>query len=121
VVKVDFFEYGCVYLRFVKNKSKSKGLLNLAGDGFIVAELYIDGEKKIIEEPIGEEGCFSMFKEKDSGLFGELVTFVERNFCLRVLSEFLSRLGREGWEVIEYKTNNDPAFGQALLKRKVNK
>ncbi|MEP7136136.1 MAG: hypothetical protein ABI904_14505 [Chloroflexota bacterium] len=35
------------------------------------------------------------------------------------MGPYLAKLGKEGWEVIEYKFRTDsPVFGQALLKRK---
>lgn len=34
---------------------------------------------------------------------------------------YLNNLGKEGWEVVEYKASEVDNFGQALLKRKVQK
>ena len=45
-------------------------------------------------------------------------------YCLKksplfYIQPILAELGKEGWEVIEYKSDEFRCFGEALLKRKV--
>lgn len=116
-----YFEYGCVYLEFVKNEAKSANG-ELTADGFFVVDLYVGGKKKQTKIPlVGDFGYVDHEERLRGGTFTHHVVSTSRNYSLSQLAKVLSGLGEDGWDVIEYKTNNDPAFGQALLKRRIQK
>jgi hypothetical protein len=120
-IKMDVFEYGCVYLEFIKNEKKSEGGDWIA-DGFVIVDLYIEGEKKQSKVSIAGDFYYEDHEERlRGGTLTRHVVSVSRNYSISQLTKVLSGLGCDGWEVVEYKTNNDPAFGQALLKRRVQK
>ena len=48
--------------------------------------------------------------------------FVSPNYPLVQMGPYLAMMGKEGWEVVEYKipSYDDTCFGQALLKRRIS-
>ena len=48
--------------------------------------------------------------------------FVSPNYPFLQMGPYLAMMGKEGWEVIEYKIPSfeEPCFGQALLKRRIS-
>ena len=56
--------------------------------------------------------------DKDALTTGDKLR-ISSDFLLVMMMPFISLLGAQGWEVIEYKTGDEPPFFQALLKRKI--
>ena len=48
--------------------------------------------------------------------------YVSPNYPLIQMGPYLAMMGKEGWEVVEYKIPSfeEPCFSQALLKRKIS-
>lgn len=118
---MDTFEYCSVrvFMYFAKKPSEVKSYFE---DEKIVAEwLEKSGVVVTIEKDKVERFTISGAL-RTSNNTSTLTNYVYMAYApLTYLLPYLNNLGKEGWEVVEYKSSEVSNFGEALLKRKIQK
>jgi hypothetical protein len=127
---MDTFEYAFVSLIlsapiFVKDE-EGKNKINNFGDPIVFIEVSLgitifdsiennSGIKNYEEFDLHDKIYRVIWHKRD----GDTMGFpVESSYPITVMGPYLAKLGNEGWEVFDYQFSTEPAFGQALLKRK---
>lgn len=125
---MDVFEYATLVLFF---EDSGEGDTKITKGFLDLSTFESDGEKPGIRsiKTFELDGEFTRQEHRETiENFNGYYRWIEKltvdttnNFPLRVMAPYLAMLGKKGWEVVEYKTNAQPALGQVLLKRKIQK
>lgn len=125
---MESFEYATLILTFKKDYvQNNKNNVEVVMEGIITSKTFQSDGKSPAEttEESVKVGKFYTTRYwvgagDNTGMYIDAVHLTPSG-PLELMSPYLAILGGQGWEVVEFKTNGLPAFGEALLKRKIVK
>lgn len=107
---MDTWEYCTVYW---KAKFDQRARMVIESHAKIFIRIQIDSTKKVFD--LNPDDLLELFGNGPSFLV------ILKETPLYYLQQHLTSLGKEGWEVIQYRSSDDDHFAEVLLKRKVVK
>jgi hypothetical protein len=119
---MDTFEYAVMrlYLETPEVKDKYYRDVKLLITTYDTSETGCPGREKTQKFDLNDK--VPEVKRAFNERFSVESYYVSPNYPLVQMGPYLAMMGKEGWEVIEYKipAYEDTCFGQALLKRRIS-
>jgi hypothetical protein len=119
---MDTFEYAVMRLFLEAPVSKDKYYRNvkLSITTYATSDAGCPGTENTLEFDLNDK--VPEVKRFFTDRYSVESYYVSPNYPLIQMGPYLAMMGKEGWEVVEYKipTYEDTCFGQALLKRRIS-